>query len=270
AQPAPTDFFWDNLDMNIINEGVELTVDANIVDTDAFFWEVSANASYNDNRIENYEGLVNTGAISGQGLTGAFAQRIATGQPLYSYFLRPFGGFDEAGQSIYPEGDVQQFVGRSPLPLYNIGFTNNFNYGQFDLSVFFNGQLGQYVYNNTANAFFTAGALAGGNNVTADVVGNGESRVNAPEVSTRFLEDASFLRLQNFTLGYNINTENISFLSNARIFFTGQNVLTFTNYSGQDPEVNVNKAINDVPSFGIDYTPYPRARTFLLGVNVTF
>ncbi|MFP4505865.1 MAG: SusC/RagA family TonB-linked outer membrane protein [Cyclobacteriaceae bacterium] len=270
AQPAPTDFFWDNLDMNIINEGVELTVDANIVDTDAFFWEVSANASYNDNRIENYEGLVNTGAISGQGLTGAFAQRIATGQPLYSYFLRPFGGFDEAGQSIYPEGDVQQFVGRSPLPLYNIGFTNNFSYGQFDLSVFFNGQLGQYVYNNTANAFFTAGALAGGNNVTADVVGNGESRVNAPEVSTRFLEDASFLRLQNFTLGYNINTENISFLSNARIFFTGQNVLTFTNYSGQDPEVNVNKAINDVPSFGIDYTPYPRARTFLLGVNVTF
>ncbi len=270
AQPAPTDFFWDNLDMNIINEGVELTIDANVVDNDDFFWEVSANASYNDNRIENYEGLVNTGAISGQGLTGAFAQRIANNQPLYAYFLRPFGGFDDAGQSIYPEGDVQQFVGRSPLPLYNIGFTNNFKYGQFDLSVFFNGQLGQYVYNNTQNAYFTAGALAGGNNVTRDVVGNGESRVNAPEVSTRFLEDASFVRLQNFTLGYNVNTENISFLSNARIFFTGQNVFVLTDYSGQDPEVNVNKAINDVPSFGIDYTPYPRARTFLLGVNVTF
>ena len=270
AQPAPTDFVWENLDMDVINEGIELTVDANIVDNDAFYWEVSANGSFNDNRIENYDGLVNTGAISGQGLTGAFAQRIANNQPLFAYYLRPFGGFDESGQSIYPEGDVQQFVGRSPLPNYNVGFTNNFRYKQFDLSVFFNGQFGQYVYNNTANAYFTAGALAGGNNVTEDVVGNGEARFNAPDVSTRFLEDASFLRLQNFTLGYNLRAENIAFLSNARIFFTGQNVFVLTNYSGQDPEVNVNKAINDVPSFGIDYTPYPRARTFMLGVNVSF
>lgn len=274
AQPAPTDFYWDNLDMDIINEGIELTVDAAVVDTEAFLWDISANASYNENQIENYSGLVNTGAISGQGLSGAFAQRIATDQPLYAYFLRPFGGFVEegpdAGQSIYPEGDVQQFVGRSPLPKYNIGFTNNFNYQNFDLSIFFNGQLGQYVYNNTANAFFTAGALGGGNNVTQDVVGNGESRGNAPEVSTRFLEDASFVRLQNLTLGYNFNIENIAFLSNLRLFFTGQNLFVITDYSGQDPEVNVNKALNDVPSFGIDYTPYPRARTFLFGVNVSF
>lgn len=270
AQPAPTDFVWENLDMDVINEGIEVVVDADPVDTEVFGWSISANASYNDNRIENYDGLVNTGAISGQGLSGAFAQRIANNQPLFAYYLRPFGGFAEDGQTIYPEGDVQQFVGRSPLPKYNVGFTNNFNYQRFDLSVFFNGQFGQYVYNNTRNAYFTAGALAGGNNVTQDVVGNGESRVNAPEVSTRFLEDASFVRLQNLTLGYNFNMENVEFLSSLRLYFTGQNLFVITNYSGQDPEVNVNKAIDDVPSFGIDYTAYPRARTFLFGLNVSF
>ncbi|MDF9800228.1 TonB-linked SusC/RagA family outer membrane protein [Catalinimonas alkaloidigena] len=270
AQPAPTDFVWENLNMDVINEGFEVVVDADPVDTEVFGWSISANASYNDNRIENYDGLVNTGAISGQGLSGAFAQRIANNQPLFAYYLRPFGGFAEDGQTIYPEGDVQQFVGRSPLPKYNVGFTNNFNYQRLDLSIFFNGQFGQYVYNNTENAYFTAGALAGGNNVTQNVVGNGESRVNAPEVSTRFLEDASFVRLQNLTLGYNFNMESVEFLSSLRLYFTGQNLFVITDYSGQDPEVNVNKAIDDVPSFGIDYTAYPRARTFLFGLNVSF
>ncbi|MEM8965113.1 MAG: TonB-dependent receptor [Bacteroidota bacterium] len=270
AQPAPQEFFWENLDADVINEGVEVTLNANIADSETFAWDISANAAYNDNRVENFDGLINTGSISGQGLSGAFAQRIADGQPLFAYFLRPFSGFDDAGQSIYPQGDVQQFVGRAPLPKWNLGVTNNFYIGNFDLSVFFAGQLGQYVYNNTQNAFFTAGALAGGNNVTQDVVGNGESRGNAPEVSTRFLEDASFVRLQNFTLGYNFDTDGIEFLSSLRLYLTGQNLFVITNYNGQDPEVNINKAIDNIPSFGIDYTPFPQARTFLLGLNVSF
>lgn len=270
AQPAPQEFVWRNLDADVINEGIELTIDADIVENDDFAWNLSANGAFNDNRVENFASIVNTGSISGQGLSGAFAQRIADGQPLFSYYLRPFGGYDEEGQTIYPEGDVQQFIGRDPLPDVNIGFTNNFRYQGFDLSIFFSGQLGQYVYNNTENAYFTAGALGGGNNVTKDVVGNGESRGNAPEVSTRFLEDASFVRLQNFTLGYNFNTDGVEFISGVRLYVTGQNVFVITNYSGQDPEVNVSKAINGVPSFGIDYTPYPRARTFLFGVNVNF
>ena len=270
AQPARAEFRWENLDADVINEGVEVSVEADIVDNDAFTWALSANAGFNNNTVENFSGNINTGAISGQGLSGAFAQRISNGQPLFAYFLRPFGGFDDAGQTVYPEGDVQQFVGRSPLPTTNLGFTNNFTFGGFDLSIFFTGQLGQYVYNNTENAFFTAGALAGGSNVTQDVVGSGEGRGNAPEVSTRFLEDASFIRLQNLTLGYNVNTSGIDFLSNLRLYVTGQNLLVFTNYGGQDPEVNVNKAIDDIPSFGIDYTAYPAARTILFGVNVSF
>ncbi len=270
AQPAPNPFSFENIDADVINEGVEITIEADVVTNENFGWTISANGSYNDNRVENFSTIVNTGAINGQGLSGAFAQRIIEGQPLYAYFLRPFGGFDSEGQSIYPQGNLQQFVGASPIPVYNLGITNNFYLGNFDLTFFFNGQFDYDVYNNTANAFFTAGTLAGGRNVTSDVVGNGEARENAPDVSTRFLEDASFLRLQNATLGYNFDVSPVEFLSNLRVFVTGQNLFVITNYSGQDPEVNVNKAINGVPSLGIDYTPYPRARTILFGINVSF
>ena len=93
--------------------------------------------------------------------------------------------------------------------------------------------------------------------------------MNAPDVSTRFLEKGDFVRLQNLSLGYTIPVKN-NIISGARVFVTGQNLMTFTNYSGQDPEVNTNKSINGVPSFGIDYTAYPRTRTWTVGVNVKF
>lgn len=270
AQPAVAPFVWTNLDADVINTGVELSLNIVAVDSKDFRWDVLLNGAYNKNIVNGDKiGLINTGEINGQGLTGAFAQRIADGQPLFAFFLRDFGGFDEEGVSIYPNGDFQEFVGNS-LPTFNAGFTNNFSYKNFDMSIFFSGQFGNSIYNNTANAFFTAGALANSRNVTRDVIGNGESRLNAPDVSTRFLEDGSFIRLQNLSLGYRVNTGKSSVVSNLRLFIAAQNLFVITNYSGQDPEVNTNKSLNGIPSFGIDYTPYPRARTVTFGANVSF
>ena len=269
AQPAVQQFFWTNLDADVINQGIELSLNAVIKDQGNLRWDVLANFAYNDNEVQNFDGLINTGDIDGQGLTGAFSQRIADGQPLFAYFLREFVGYDESGISVYADGDVQRFTGDSPLPTINAGLTNNFSYGNFDLSIFFSGQFGQSVYSNTANAFFTAGSLANGRNVTRDVVGNGEGALNAPDVSTRFLENGDFIRLQNVSLGYNVPLQS-EFISSLRFFIAGQNLFVITDYSGQDPEVNVNKAIDDVPSFGIDYTTYPRARTFTFGANISF
>ena len=269
AQPAVTPFVWTNLDADVINQGVEFSLNGVAVDNDNFSWEILGNVAYNKNIVENFNGLINTGDIDGQGLTGAFSQRIAEGHPLFAYFLREFIGFDSEGISEYAEGDFQKFTGDSPLPTINAGLTNTFRYGGFDLNVFFNGQFGHYIYSNTRNAYFTAGALANGRNVTRDVVGNGEGALNAPDVSTRFLEKGDFVRLQNVTLGYNIPVGE-SILSSLRFFVTGQNLFVITNYSGQDPEVDVNKAIDGVPSFGIDYTTYPRARTYTVGLNVSF
>jgi iron complex outermembrane receptor protein len=271
AQPAPNPFVYRNLDTDIQNRGIELALNAVVVDGKKFSWEVLFNASYNKNLVKNLIGTYDTGEINGQGLSGAFAQRLAEGQPLFAYFLREFGGFDENGNSIYPNGDFQQFLGgKSPLPKVNAGLTNNLKYGNFDLSIFFNGVFGNYIYSNTANAFFTQGSFANGRNVTKDVIGNGEGALNAPDVSTRFLQKGDFIRMQNFTLGYRVPMKSSKILSNARIFVTGQNLFTITKYDGQDPEVSTNKSLNDIPSFGIDYTAYPRARTWTVGVNVSF
>ncbi|OAV45854.1 SusC/RagA family TonB-linked outer membrane protein [Lewinella sp. 4G2] len=269
AQPAAVPFVYRNLDADVINEGVELALNYVAVDNDNFSWDINFNVGYNNNVVQNFAGNINTGQINGQGLTGAFAQRISNGQPLYAYFLRPFGGFDSEGQTIYPEGDQQQFTGDSPLPTTTGGLTNRFTFGNIDLNIFFSGQFGHSVYSNTANAFFTAGALNNGRNVTRDVVGNGESPLNAPDVSTRFLERADFVRLQNATLGYSLPvTGNV--LSSLRFTLTGQNLFVITGYSGQDPEVSVSKSINGFPSAGIDSNGYPRARTIILGMNATF
>lgn len=270
AQPAVNAFVWDNLDADVVNQGIELALNLVAVDKSDFNWDVMFNVAYNDNEVKNFSGLINTGDIDGQGLTGAFAQRIAEGQPLYAYFLRGFDGFDSEGISIYPNGDFQEFNGTSPLPTVTGGLTNTLRYKNFDLNIFFTGQFGHYIYSNTANALFTAGSLANGRNVTRDVVGNGEGNLNAPDVSTRFLEKGDFVRLQNVSLGYRVDTGNSSIVSALRFFLTGQNLAVFTGYSGQDPEVSVSKPINGVPSIGIDYTAYPRATTVTFGASITF
>ncbi|MDT0643250.1 TonB-dependent receptor [Zunongwangia sp. F363] len=270
AQPAAQDFVWENLDANVINKGVEFSINYSIIQQEEFYWNLGLNFSYNDNMVEDFQGGIQTGGINGQGLTNAYAQLLAEGQPLFSYYLREFGGFDENGQTIYPNGDVQEFVGKSALPTTNLGISTRVEYGNWDLSAFLNGQFGFWVYNNTENAFFTAGALNSGSNVIQDVVGNGEGYGNAPDVSTRFLEKGDFLRLQNATLGYNFSVADDSFLNSLRISLTGQNLFLITSYSGLDPEVDTDKALNNIPTAGIEYTSYPRATTVTLGVNVSF
>jgi TonB-dependent starch-binding outer membrane protein SusC len=269
AQPAPNPFAWVNLDGNVINKGIELSLNIAALDKTDFKWNVAGNVAYNKNTVENFNSIINTGEVNGQGLSGAYAQRIANGQPLFAYFVREFNGFDADGNTIYPNGDFQEFVGKSQLPSVTAGITNTFSYKGLDLNIFFNGVFGNYIYNNTANAFFTKGALANGRNVTKNVIELKEGSFNAAEVSTRFLEKGDFVRLANLSLGYNLKP-GVANISNIRLFVTGQNLLTFTKYSGQDPEVNTNKALEGVPSFGIDYNAYPRARTWTLGANVSF
>ena len=267
-QPAPTPFVWKNLNTDIQNTGIELAFNAAVVNTKDFDYNVSFNVAKNTNNVNNLEGLYDTGEINGQGLTGAFAQRLAAGQPLFSFFLRDYQGFDKDGNTIY-NGDYQQFLGQSALPKVTGGLTNTVRYKSFDASMFISYSFGAYIYNNTANAYFTKGALNNGRNVTKNVATLTEGAFNAPDVSTRFLEKADFIRLANMSLGYNVNP-GVAHISNIRFSLTAQNLALWTTYTGQDPEVSINKSINGVPSFGIDHTAYPRARTITLGAQVSF
>ena len=100
-----------------------------------------------------------------------------------------------------------------------------------------------------------------------------ESINNAAPVSTRFLKDGSFFRLNNLTLGYNLDTKKIginNWISAARFSITGQNLWLITKYNGYDPEVNTDRTVNGISSFGIDYLSYPKARSFIFSLNLTF
>jgi len=270
AQPSPQPFFFGNLDAEVINKGVEVSMSYDIIRSVDATWNLGFNVAYNDNMVKNFDGQIQTGGIHGNGLTGAYAQLLAGGQPLFSFFLREFGGFDADGISIYPEGDVQKFVGKSALPKVNLGINTSVSYKNWDLNAHMNGQFGSYIYNNTKNAFFTAGIIGVGKNITRDVLSNGESNANAADVSTRFVEKGDFLRLQSASLSYNVPMSGEGAIKNLRLSLIGQNLFIITDYSGLDPEVNVPKSLNNIPSLGIDYTAFPRSRTVTLGISATF
>ena len=165
--------------------------------------------------------------------------------------------------------EVKEALG-SALPDYTYSLSSKLTYKRFDVSMFWYGSQGNKVYNNTANALFLKGPLDKGNNVLKSVLESNESPENSNAFSSRFIEDGSFLRLANVSLGYTFDTQSVRWLNSARIYVTGNNLLLFTDYSGYDPEVNVAADENGVPSMGIDYTAYPKPRTFTFGVNLQF
>lgn len=267
AQPAAVESQWVNLDGTVLNTGMELSLDAFIVDKSDFSWQVKYNMSYTHNEVTDLGTFVNTGEINGQGLTGAYAQRIAEGQPLFSFYMREFEGFDENGLAQYANSAALDFQG-DPLPDYNLGLTNNLRYGRWNMSMLWSSSLGFQVYNNTANAIFLKGNLRNGRNVSERVATGPESSANFGEVSTRFLEDGDFLRLANLSIGYDFDVSNIGPVNRLNLSLTGQNLLLFTKYSGYDPEVNTDKSIDGIPSLGIDYTAYPTPRTVSFQVRL--
>lgn len=272
AQPSPQPFFFQNLDATVLNQGFEFTINYDIIQQDDLNWNAGFNFSYNENELQDFGGQIPAGTIRGQGLSQAYSQILAENQPLFSYFVRSFEGFDASGQPI--SDDNQMFRGKSALPTTNWGFSTTLNWKNFDFSAFLAAQSGFYVYNNTANAFFTAGSIANARNVTPNVLTSGEAGNAAAEVSERFLEKGNFVRLQNASVGYTFGVKEEGFLDSFRIYLTGQNLFLITDYSGLDPELSSSPSqadlLNGLPTAGIDYTSYPRPRTFTLGLNITF
>lgn len=271
AQPAVNAQIFTNLNATVENKGWEVALTYAAIDKPDASLSFSGNVSRNDNMLKDFGGALDAGTIRGQGLSLAYAQRLAGGYPLFSYHLREFKGFDATGQPI---GDNQVFVGKSALPTWNMGFSVNARYKSFDLAMYFSGQFGQYVYNNTANAFFVAGSINNARNVTRNVLTAGEAGSAEAAVSTRFLESGDFIRMQNFTIGYNLPLKDQKFIKKLRFYLNGQNLFLITNYSGLDPEVSSSPAafdlLNGLPTAGIDYSAYPRPRTFTLGLNLSF
>lgn len=265
-QPAPASNYWINLPANVINKGIELVLRGDIVATKDFNWNLGVNATFLKNRLENYDGPpVLTGSISGQGVSDAYAQRLANNEPLNTFYLRRFEGFDANGQGQYTDGGNTLFFKGDPNPKTMLGIITAVNYKKWALNVSAHGAYGFDVYNNTANTVLPLNNL-GSRNVAKDVIGTKENLSNPITVSSRYLEKGNFMKLDNATISYSIG--NIGkVIKNASIYITGQNLFIITKYTGFDPEVNTDKSINGVTSFGIEYSPYPTARNFLAGIN---
>ena len=272
AQPAAVSKRWVNLPGKVINTGYEIGLDVQAIKSTkgSFGWDINYNMTFLKNTIKDFgANVVNTGNIDGQGLSGAYAQTILNGYPLFTFKMPEFLRYDGNGLAVYTNGAADKIFG-SALPKFTAGLTNNFTLGRWNASFFINVVTGFLVYNNTANALFLEGSLKNGHNVTYDVLNGSEAALNAGSVSSRFLEKGDFGRLANTSIGYTFNMNKKSFIKSLNLSASGQNLILVTNYKGLDPEVNTNKARGGIPSRGIDYTPYPSSRTFSLGLNLGF
>ncbi|WP_052731322.1 SusC/RagA family TonB-linked outer membrane protein [Spirosoma radiotolerans] len=272
AQPAPVNYKWINLPGEIVSKGIELNLTYQVVQKQQFGWEALFNLTTVDVKAQNIATDQAVGAISGQGLSGAYAERITSGYPPFAFFIPTFTGYDANGYATYADNSRANYQG-SPFAKLRLGLTNNFTFGQWTASLFVNGQFGGKIYNNTANALFAKGALKNAGNVTYDVANSAENGLNPASVSTRFLEKSDYVRITNLTISRRFDLPQGGFAKSLSLSLTGQNLFIFTGYTGLNPDVNTvtfNGNGNGIPSLGIDYTPYPTPRTVTLGLNVGF
>jgi TonB-dependent starch-binding outer membrane protein SusC len=271
-QPATT--YWTNVeDMNITNKGIEIALDYQYRNTSGFSYGVGGNITFIDNIVEDSPfTILATGSASGSGLSGATINGMINGEPIGTFYMQKFLGIGADGLSLFEESeDAGRMVVGHALPDVMYNFYINMDYKGFDFSANFNGVSGNMIYNNTAMNKFYKAKLANSLNTTDKAIEfPNESIINSSSVSTRYLEDGSFLRLNNATLGYNFDTKSVNWIENLRLSVTGQNLFVITSYSGFDPEVNQDRSVNGIQSFGIDLDGYPKARTFVFGINVTF
>ena len=254
----------------VTNNGLEFTLGVGIIEKKDFTWNVSGNITIEKNKfqsdapsLKSAPFIKNTGALHGQGSSGAYSEVIAVGQPIDVFYLPTFQGFDQNGIGKY--GAAHVFSG-DPNPSTYVGFSTDLNYKNWSLIINMHGSFGNKIYNNTNMSVLNISNIIGGRNIASNLVGNGESTANAITPSSRFLEDGSYMKMGNATINFRVGNLGRS-LKNINIYFSGSNLFVISKYTGFDPEVNVDKQIGGIPSLGVDYIGYPTTRNFTLGLN---
>jgi iron complex outermembrane receptor protein len=280
-QPANT--LWTNVkDMNINNKGLEIDLQYRVTNEKGFSWAIGGNLTALSNKVtKSPYSVIPSGSASGSGLTSATINGYINDQPIGTFYLKEWTGFDAAGLSTYRDADKDGIItdkdriaAGTALPNLLYNFFGSIAYKGFDLVANFNGVSGNKIYDNTANGYFYKLRLSKGINTTAEAVADPKESVNnAAPVSTRYLKDGAYLRLNNLALGYTFNPAKLGigrWVSALRLSVTAQNLFVITKYNGFDPEVNTDRTIDGVLSYGIDYLSYPKARSFIFGLNVSF
>lgn len=256
----------------VTNQGIELDLSFDLMRTKNFAWDANLNLSHNKNEVVSLSNGQWTGdnmqvaPCQGQGLSGTYAQLIMPGQPIGTFYGKRFIGVVDGVEQFANDGEPE--VIGCAQPDLTFGFGTNLQYKNWTLSLNFRGSIGNDVYNCTANNLAYLSNLPG-RNVLKEAVTSGVNRDQAKVYSSRFIEDGSFVRLDNLSLGYNFSLPKL-YISNARVFVSAQNLFVITGYSGADPEVNSEISRTGVAPLGVDYLSYPKARTFSMGINLSF
>ncbi|MDR2292566.1 MAG: TonB-dependent receptor [Prevotellaceae bacterium] len=257
----------------IDNKGVELTLSGTPYVSKDFKWNVIGTFSHNTNKLVSFSNDIYAMDALNLGYFGddlkIYTMRIEEGWSLGNFYGPKFLGFDDNGGAKYEDLDGidgiteadYQIIGNA-YPDFLFSLQNTFTYKNFDFSFLLRGSVGNDVLNQT-RVYYEGPAYLGTKNILKSSL-DSDYREGA-YYSSRFIEDGSYLKLDNITLGYNLSIKS-PYISKLRIYLTGQNLFTITGYKGIDPEISLSGL-----QPGIDwYDFYPRTKTFVLGVKVTF
>ncbi|MCE7065473.1 TonB-dependent receptor [Dyadobacter sp. CY326] len=269
------------------NKGFEISANANIF-TGNFKWNVSANASVNKNKVlKLYGGKDVLGEAINISVINDNINVLREGESIGAFYGYVEKGYDETGKIVYEDynGNGTRDIGDkriigNPNPKLIYGFNSTMNYKNFELNVFIQGSQGNDIFNlSSVNQTMDYGQAL---NMPLEVFENHwtptnvnakypliTGKVSQAQVSNRFVEDGSYLRFKNIQLSYNLPVKNIKWLTNAQIYVSGQNLITFTKYSWFDPEISSYGGSNSI-RMGIDHYSYPTAKSTTIGLRVGF
>ncbi|HXB08536.1 MAG TPA: TonB-dependent receptor [Puia sp.] len=271
----------------IRNQGMELGINARIVDN-AFKWNFIANVSRNRNKVL---ALAGGSDVFGTMLPLPLAvpvNLVRVGQPVGVFYGYVENGLDANGNIQYKNLDgvagitaADRTIIGNPNPNFTYNFGSRLSYRNFDLNFDFQGSQGGDIFNATLSSI--ANSFSFGENQLKDVFNNHWSAANKNpnakyprisaattfQASNRFVENGSYLRLRNLQLAYNVNLAklNAKWIKSLQVYVSAQNLLTFTKYSGYDPQVSTLGGSNSI-SLGIDDTAYPSAKLFTAGLHL--
>ncbi len=284
------------------NRGIELSLNAAIVQSRDFNYNVSLNFSHNKNKIKSISdpsagynaGIIEEYQPNLKGDSQGYTQRIIEGEPIGTFYMYEWAGYDENGQSVYytydkanedtygerivdengnyvttttPEKKDRVIVGNAQ-PWLTMGWNNTFTWKNFDLNLFFTGVFGQKIFNEP-KAYYSYGTfLTLGQNIlkeAATVQNYNDLTSSLP--SDRWLEDGSYFKLNTVTLGYTFRNCFNGWLKDLRVYVSGNNVFCITGYSGRDPEICLDGLM---PGHDSRHDHFPRTRTWLVGAQINF
>lgn len=271
------------------NRGVELTLNATPIQGRDFTWNSSFNFSHNRNKIVKLSndkfnaGIIDRYNPSLPGASTENIQRIIEGEPIGTFYMWEWAGYTEGGVSQFyvhdeetgertgettttPSTKDRTIVGNAQ-PWLTMGWNNTFTYKNWDLTAFFTGVFGQKIFNEPRAYFSNIGSVTEGKNVMKSVIKEQRATdASSALPSDSYLEDGSYFRLSNLTIGYTFRNFN-GWLRDLRLYASCNNVFTLTGYSGRDPEINLG---GETPGCDTRSDHYPRTRQFLVGATINF